>query len=135
MASRVDDVMRLCCELLGHKKFQVTAKNSFKGAGTIGGAALVGGLVAGPVGVAVGGLVGGVLGSWFTWGKFKPLPQILKELTPAQKQKLYNDILAVIGNLRWTDAAHLIALVMANETLKQKVTTAIINYVSKELSA
>uniref|UniRef100_A0A3Q3FNG8 Uncharacterized protein n=1 Tax=Labrus bergylta TaxID=56723 RepID=A0A3Q3FNG8_9LABR len=66
MASRVDDVMRLCCELLGHKKFQVTAKNSFKGAGTIGGAALVGGLVAPPMLPFNGGVMLGPHGSSIT---------------------------------------------------------------------
>nr|XP_020481257.1 protein C19orf12 homolog [Labrus bergylta] len=134
MASRVDDVMRLCCELLGHKEFKVKAKNSFKCAGALGAAVLLCGLVAGRVGV-VGGLVGGLLGIWRTRRKFKPLPQILMELTPAQQQKLYNDVLAVIGNLHWTDAAHLIALVKGDATLQQQVTAALLNYVSKELRA
>uniref|UniRef100_A0A3Q3ME05 Uncharacterized protein n=1 Tax=Labrus bergylta TaxID=56723 RepID=A0A3Q3ME05_9LABR len=70
-----------------------------------------------------------------THRKFKPLPQILMELTPAQQQKLYNDVLAVIGNLHWTDAAHLIALVKGDATLQQQVTAALLNYVSKELRA
>uniref|UniRef100_A0A3Q3G6P4 Uncharacterized protein n=1 Tax=Labrus bergylta TaxID=56723 RepID=A0A3Q3G6P4_9LABR len=67
--------------------------------------------------------------------KFKPLPQILMELTPAQKQKLYNDVLAVTRTLDWTDAAQLIALVMGNATLLKRVHTAIINYTSMELRA
>lgn len=82
-----------------------------------------------------GGAVGGLLGSWLTSGQFRPLPQILLELPPTQKQKLYSDITAVLGNLDWTDAAQLIALVMGNATLQQQVTAALLSYVAKELKA
>lgn len=82
-----------------------------------------------------GAAVGGLLGSWLTSGQFKPLPQILMELPAAQQGKLYKDILAVLGNLDWTDAAQLITLVMGNTTLQQQVTTALLNYITKELRA
>lgn len=68
-------------------------------------------------------------------GQFKPLPQILMELPPNQQKKLYEDIMAVLGNLNWTDVAQLIALVMGNATLQQQVTAALLNYISKELRA
>uniref|UniRef100_A0AAV2LMR4 CS012 protein n=1 Tax=Knipowitschia caucasica TaxID=637954 RepID=A0AAV2LMR4_KNICA len=100
-----------------------------------GGSAFVGGLLAGPPGIAVGGAVGGLLGSWMTSGQFRPLPQILMELPPAQRDRLYQDVVAVLSNLDWTDAAQLIALVMGNATLQQQVTAAILNYVTKELKA
>lgn len=57
------------------------------------------------------------------------------ELSPAQQQKLYDDIVAVLGNLDWMDAAQLIALVMGNATLQQQVTAALLNYITKELRA
>lgn len=82
-----------------------------------------------------GGMLGGVLGSWLTSGTFRPLPQILMELPPSQKQKLYKDVVAVLGNLNWTDAAQLIALVMGNATLQQRVTAVLLNYIAKELRA
>lgn len=82
-----------------------------------------------------GGAVGGLLGSWMTSGQFRPLPQILMELPPNQQKKLYNDIVAVLGNLDWMDAAQLIALVMGNSTLQQQVTAALLNYITKELRA
>ncbi|KAM9860473.1 protein C19orf12 homolog [Aulostomus maculatus] len=135
MAPRMDDVMRLCCEISAHDQIKVAMKNSAKGAMVAGGTAFVGGLVGGPPGIAVGGIVGGLLGSWLTSGQFKPLPQILMELPPAQQQKLYRDILAVLGSLNWTDAAQLIALVMGNATLQQQVTAALLNYITKELRA
>lgn len=46
--------MRLCCELSAHDQIKVAVKNSTKGAVAAGGAALVGGLLAGPPGIAVG---------------------------------------------------------------------------------
>ncbi|XP_062272435.1 protein C19orf12 homolog [Scomber scombrus] len=135
MAPRMDDVMRLCCELSAHDQIKVAVKNSTKGAMVAGGTAFVGGLLAGPPGIAVGGAVGGLLGSWLTSGQFRPLPQILMELPPAQQQKLCNDVTAVLGNLNWTDAAQLITLVMGNVTLQQQVVAALLGYVTNELKA
>ena len=57
------------------------------------------------------------------------------ELPQNQKQKLYTDIVAVLGSLDWTDVAQLITLVMGNATLQQQVTAALLNYVAKELRA
>lgn len=82
-----------------------------------------------------GGAVGGLLGSWLTSGQFRPLPQILMELPPAQKEKLYSDVINVLGSLDWMDAAQLIALVMGNATLQQQVTAALLNYIANELRA
>ncbi|XP_028257314.1 protein C19orf12 homolog [Parambassis ranga] len=135
MAPRMDDVMRLCCEISSHDQIKVAVKNSTKGAMVAGGTAFVGGLLGGPPGIAVGGAVGGLLGSWMTSGSFRPLPQILMELPPSQQKQLYDNVMAVLGNLNWTDAAQLVALVMGNSTLQQQVTAALINYVTKELRA
>ncbi|KAL7406442.1 hypothetical protein ABVT39_019792 [Epinephelus coioides] len=135
MAPRVDDVMRLCCELSAHDQIKVAVKNSTKGAMVAGGTAFVGGLLGGPPGIAVGGAIGGLFGSWLTSGQFRPLPQILMELPPTQQKKLCDDVMAILGNLDWTDAAQLIAFVMGNATLQQQVTAALLNYVTKELRA
>ncbi|XP_042340561.1 protein C19orf12 homolog [Plectropomus leopardus] len=135
MAPRVDDVMRLCCEISAHDQIKVAVKNSAKGAAMAGGTAFVCGLIAGPMGIAVGGTVGGILGTWLTSGQFRALPEILMELPPTQQKKLYDDVVAVLGNLDWMDAAQLIAFVMGNATLQQQVTAALLNYVTKELRA
>ncbi|XP_071403296.1 protein C19orf12 homolog [Centroberyx affinis] len=135
MPPRMDDVMRLCCDISAHEQIKVAVKNSTKGAVVAGGTAFLGGLLGGPPGIAVGGAVGGLLGSWLTSGQFKPLPQILMELPPAQQQKLYTNIVAILANLDWTDVAQLVALVMGNATLQQQVTAALLSYVAKELRA
>lgn len=135
MPARMDDVMRLCCEVSAHEEIKVAVKNSTKGAMLAGGSAFVGGLLGGPPGIAVGGAVGGLLGSWLTSGQFRPLPQILMELPPPQQRQLYESITAILGNLDWTDAAQLVSLVMGNSTLQQQVAAALISYVTKELRA
>ncbi|XP_039994737.1 protein C19orf12 homolog isoform X1 [Xiphias gladius] len=135
MARPVDDVIRLCCQISAHHQIKVTVKNSTKGAMVAGGTAFVGGLLGGPAGIAVGGTVGGLLGSWLTSGQFKPLPQVLMELPPIQQKTLYDYVVAILGKLDWKDAAQLIALVMGNATLKQQVTAALLNYITKELKA
>ncbi len=83
----------------------------------------------------VGGAVGGLLGCWLTSGQFKPLPQIIMELSPQQQQKLYADLMAILGDIQWTDVAQLTALVMGNAALKQQLTGALLGYISKELQA
>ncbi|XP_017275090.1 protein C19orf12 homolog [Kryptolebias marmoratus] len=135
MGPRLDDVVRLCCEISAQDQIKVAVKNSIKGGMVAGGSAIVGGMLCGPAGIAVGGAVGGLLGSWLTSGQFRPLPQILMELPAPQKEKLYNDVARVLGSLDWTDAAQLIALVMGNATLQQQVTAALLNYVTNELRA
>lgn len=54
MCHRVDDVMKLCCELSANQQIKATVKGSGKGAAAAGGLAFAGGLVGGPLGIAVG---------------------------------------------------------------------------------
>ncbi|KAI7802190.1 protein C19orf12 homolog isoform X1 [Triplophysa rosa] len=135
MPPRVDDVMKLCCELSTNQQVKATVKQSGKGAVAAGGLAFAGGLIGGPLGIAVGGAVGGLLGCWLTSGQFKPLPHVIMELTPNQQQRLYEDIVAILGSITWTDVAQLTALVMGNATLQQQVTAALLSYIHRELQA
>ncbi|XP_023673963.1 protein C19orf12 homolog isoform X1 [Paramormyrops kingsleyae] len=131
----VDDVMQLCCKLSTNWAIKTAMKNSLKGAMIAGGSALLGGLVLGPAGIAVGGAVGGSLGYWNTRGEFKPLPQIIMQLSMPEQQKLYADIKAVLGSLDWMDAAQLTSLVMGNAVLQQQVKDALLGYVTQTLQA
>ncbi|XP_021462736.2 protein C19orf12 homolog [Oncorhynchus mykiss] len=135
MSPRMDDVMQLCCDLSANQQIKAAVKNSGKGSAVAGGTAFLGGLLGGPPGIAVGGAVGGLLGWWMTSGQFRPLPQIIMELPPHQQQRLYADIMAVLGSLDWTDLAQLTALVIGNATLQQQVTAALLSYITKELRA
>lgn len=57
------------------------------------------------------------------------------ELSPQQQQKLYEDVMVVLGDIQWIDLVQLSALVMGNAALKQQVTSALLGYVTKELQA
>ncbi|KAM5138822.1 protein C19orf12 homolog [Mantella aurantiaca] len=135
MPLHVDDIMRLLCHVSGEQKMKAAVKHSARGALAAGTGAFLGGLVGGPPGIAVGGAVGGLLGAWMSSGQFTPVPQILMEMPPAHRQKLCENVFAIIGNLDWTDATQLIMLVMGNASLQQRVTTALISYVSQEMKA
>ncbi|KAI5623855.1 protein C19orf12-like, partial [Silurus asotus] len=136
MSPRIDDVMKLCCELSANQQLKTTVKHSGKGALTAGGLAFAGGLFGGPLGIAVGsGAVGGLLGCWMTSGQFKPLPQVIMEMTPEQQKKLYEDVMAILGSIEWTDVAQLTAIVMGSTSLQQQVTAALVTYIHKELQA
>ncbi|XP_074769837.1 protein C19orf12-like [Athene noctua] len=135
MPIHVDDVMQLLCHLSQVKGMKAAVKHSAQGALLAGATALLGGLVGGPPGIAVGGAFGGLLGAWMTAGQFRPVPQILLELPPAEQQKLCDEAVVVISHLDWTDIAQLTALVMGNAGLQQKLTAVLINYLSKELRA
>lgn len=135
MSNRVNDVMRLCCELSANQQIKTAVTGSSKGAVAAGGLAFAGGLIGGPLGIAVGGAVGGLLGCWMTSGHFKPLPQIIMELSPQQQQKLYDNVMDIMRDVQWTDLAQLTALVMGSDSLRQQVTGALLGYVTKELQA
>lgn len=70
-----------------------------------------------------------------TSGQFKPLPEIIMELAPTQQEKLYSDIMTVVGTLKWTDLAQLIAQVNGNASLHEQVLAAILSYTKTQLKA
>ncbi|XP_073914701.1 protein C19orf12 homolog isoform X2 [Castor canadensis] len=135
MPVMVQDIMKLLCSISEKRKMKAAVKHSGKGALVTGAVAFVGGLVGGPPGLAVGGAVGGLLGAWMTSGQFKPVPQILMELPPAEQQKLFNEVAAIVRNLDWMDAVQLTTLVMGSQALQQQLVAMLVNYVTKELQA
>ncbi|XP_062967193.1 protein C19orf12 homolog isoform X2 [Cynocephalus volans] len=70
-----------------------------------------------------------------TSGQFKPIPQILMELPPAEQRRLFNEATAIVRHLEWTDAVQLTALVMGSNALQQQLLAMLVNYVTKELQA
>lgn len=70
-----------------------------------------------------------------TSGKFKPVPQILMELPPAEQEKLFRQVTDIVRNLDWTDAVQLTMLVMGSEALQQRLLTLLVGYLTKELHA
>ncbi|XP_040426775.1 protein C19orf12 homolog [Cygnus olor] len=135
MPIRVDDVMQLLCRVSQEKGMKAAVKHSGRGALVAGATAFLGGLMGGPPGIAVGGALGGLLGAWMNSGQFRPVPQILLELPPTEQQKLYDEAMAILKRLDWTDVVQLTALVMGNASLQQKLAGVVMNYLSRELRA
>ncbi|NXK47444.1 CS012 protein, partial [Chauna torquata] len=135
MPISVDEVMQLLCHVSQEKGMKAAVKHSGRGALLAGATAFIGGLVGGPPGIAVGGALGGLFGAWMTSGQFRPVPQILLELPPAEQQKLYDEAVVILRRLDWTDIAQLTALVMGSTSLQQKLAAVVVNYLSRELRA
>jgi hypothetical protein len=57
------------------------------------------------------------------------------ELPPAEQQKLFNEVAAIVRNLDWMDAVQLTTLVMGSQALQQQLVAMLVNYVTKELQA
>ncbi len=79
--------------------------------------------------------MGGLLGTWMTSGQFKPLPEIINELPPKYKEKLYSDVMGALGYTGLDRRDWLIVLVMGSVTLQEQVLAAILTYATKELKA
>nr|XP_035138373.1 protein C19orf12-like [Callithrix jacchus] len=120
MTIMVEDIMKLLSSLSRERKMKVAVKHSGQGALVTGAVAFIGGLVGGPPGLAIGEAVRGLLGAWVTSGQFKPIPQIIMELPPAEQQRLFNEATAIIRHLKWTDAVQLTMLVMGSEALQPR---------------
>ncbi|XP_042733005.1 protein C19orf12 homolog [Lagopus leucura] len=83
----------------------------------------------------LGGALGGLLGAWMTSGHFKPVPQILMELPPAEQQKLCNEAIAIVRNIDWIDVFQLTVLVMGSGDLKFLLAKAVERFLVRELNA
>ena len=70
-----------------------------------------------------------------TNGQVKPIPEIIKELTPAEKQELYNEAITILGNLKWMELKDLTKHIMDNEDLKQQLLVMVENYYTKQQQA
>ncbi|KAH0619598.1 hypothetical protein JD844_000345 [Phrynosoma platyrhinos] len=135
MPINMNDVMQLLCHISEERNMKAAVKHSGWGALVAGTTAFVGGLMGGPPGIAVGGAVGGLIGAWMTSGQFKPIPQIILELPPVEQQRLYDRAYAIIRNLDWTDTAQLIALVMGDAAIQEKLLAVLTCYITNELRA
>ncbi|XP_016352546.1 protein C19orf12 homolog [Sinocyclocheilus anshuiensis] len=133
MNRQIDDVMELCSEISKIEQIKVAVDNSVQGAAAASGGAFLGGVLGGPPGIFIGGALGGAVGWWMTSGKFRPLHQIIMEMTPEEKMELYSEVMEELGNLAWDNVAGLILSVMRKSSLKMKILSIIISFATKQL--
>uniref|UniRef100_A0A674H671 Chromosome 19 open reading frame 12 n=1 Tax=Taeniopygia guttata TaxID=59729 RepID=A0A674H671_TAEGU len=134
MPSHDDDVMALLCHIAKAKHIKASYTHSKRGGILAGGGAVLGGMLGGPPGIFVGGAVGGLIG-WLTSEDFKPVLQVLMELSAAEKQELCNATMPFVKNLCWTGARHLIDLVVSKPALMEQISDMLISYLANELKA
>lgn len=67
-----------------------------------------------------GAAIGGIY-SWKTSDDFKPLPQILREMPPAQLDELLKSVMAILVHLKWETVEGLIDYVMKDIPLKKAI--------------
>ncbi|ELK24785.1 hypothetical protein MDA_GLEAN10007436 [Myotis davidii] len=133
MPLMVEEAMKLLCSLSEARKMKAAVKHA--GRGAVQGALLWLLPADWKAPCPGGGAVGGLLGAWMTSGQFKPVPQILMELPPAEQEKLLNQVTAIVRHLEWTDAVQLTMLVMGSEALQERLLALLVGYVTKELQA
>ncbi|EPQ11043.1 hypothetical protein D623_10009545 [Myotis brandtii] len=132
MSLRMEDAMKLLSDIWNSEERKTTFKHVREGALVTVTMVTIGGLVLGPLGLFLGGTFGGFLSFWMSRGKFKSVPQILKELPPAEKEKLRRHVRDIVRNLEWTDVVQLTKKVMANEAVQKQLLTLITSYVIKK---
>ncbi|XP_064242621.1 uncharacterized protein LOC135279297 isoform X3 [Passer domesticus] len=129
-----DDVMAMLTHMATVTGMKAAYTHSCRGAAVASPFIIGGGMLFGPVGIFIGGTVGGFLG-WMISEDFKSVPQVLMELSPAERQKLCAEAMAVLKNFDWTNADELIRFVTANSVVRDKVLGVLNTYITNELKA
>uniref|UniRef100_A0A672L7Z0 Uncharacterized protein n=1 Tax=Sinocyclocheilus grahami TaxID=75366 RepID=A0A672L7Z0_SINGR len=131
MYRQLDDVMELCSKLSKTEQIKVTVDNSRQGVAVAGGGAFLGAILGGPPGIFIGIAVGW----WMTRGNFCPLHQMIIEMSPQQREKLYSELMEELGILAWDNLSELILSVMSNSSLKMQVLDILKSFARKQLRA
>jgi len=77
--------------------------------------AVAGGMFLGPAGIAIGGAVGGVAGAMMS-KSYKPVWQILQDMSAHDKVLLSNHMLEVVQRLEITDGIMLMTIISSPST-------------------
>lgn len=126
-------VIEVMEELAKQDNLRVTFRESFRGGLIVGGIAAAGGLLAGPVGLAIGGAVGGCIAAVQAQGKFKPVVEVLAEMTPRQREELATRIQTILNSVDIYDAVNLLIFINGNMTLRGRLIQILIGYLRDEL--
>ncbi|XP_059378800.1 protein C19orf12 homolog [Carassius carassius] len=135
MLPQIDDVIEFCCKILENTQIEAAVKKSKRGAVATGGGAIIGGLLGGPPGIFIGGTLGSAVGWLMTRDQFRPLHQIIMEMSPKQKKKLYSAVMEKLGNLAWDNLPELILSVIRNASLMTQILDILESFAKEQLKA
>ncbi|XP_023324919.1 protein C19orf12 [Eurytemora carolleeae] len=133
MVVRYRDILELLTVLSDEKGIQVTLRQSLKGGLITGSIASICAFILGPAGLAVGGAVGGVIAA-YTADTFRPVSQVMQEMTYSDQERLALAVRSIISNLDAGDALELIALVQGNELLKARVMGEMLSFLRSQMN-
>ncbi|XP_071959636.1 protein C19orf12 homolog isoform X2 [Antedon mediterranea] len=134
MPVSADELIRLLSVLAEEENLRVTVKETMKAGVMAGTGATIGGLMGGPLGIAVGGTCGSLVAAYMTNGKFKSVPQILQEMSPEQKERLYNHYQIIFQGLDYNDVFELQKLISGDTDVRGRVVEGLTNYLQNELN-
>jgi hypothetical protein len=128
MTIDTDSIIGLLMEVAGERQIQITVQKSFKGAMICGAASFLGGLVAGPVGLAAGGTIGGLAAYCSQQGQFKPVSQVLNELSYERKERIADQVNDILTQMEVNDLAQFaqLAIVVGTVVENGNVTNAML---------
>ncbi|XP_054567059.1 protein C19orf12 homolog [Eptesicus fuscus] len=129
----VEEALDLLSKVWPGNEMKATVRHTRNAIAVTGFLMAIGGLAIGPPGLAVGGAVGGLIGAYMSWGKFKSVPQMLKELPPAEKEKLRCQVSDILTDLKWTDIKELTKQVMANKAVQEKLLKLTLSFVTHKM--
>jgi len=128
MVIRSTEVIQALSILSEQSGLQATVGQSMKGGLITGGVASFTGLLFGPAGFAIGGTLGGILATFITKDQFVPVSQVIMDMEPRDKERLYMSMENFVTSLDATDAMQLVALMQGNEILKRNVIAALTTF-------
>jgi len=129
----IEPVIDLMATLAEEEKLQVAVTNSLLGGLVAGTATVLGGLLMGPVGLAVGGTVGGTVSYLRSRNKFISVAEILINMDPKLKERLYQDSINIFEKFAIEDVKTLHTLVYGDALLRQQLVMRITNHVHGNL--
>ena len=132
MVLSTEEVHEIASIIAHQENLRVTFSESLKGGLKVGLCVVVCGLLLGPPGFAIGGIAGGIYATC-TSKKFRPVHELLAEMTPEQRRLLQKKFVDATKNISYTDAATFLALMAGDGGVKVIVIQLIKDFVMSEL--
>ena len=127
------DLERALGIIADKEELKVTVQNSARGGLITGVSTVIGGLLMGREGFLAGSMVGGTL-AYLTSSEFKPVSEVIRCLDEQDKERLFLEVKAIIGNLDFTDAKSLVRFLNGDGLwIRQQVIRTVMGFLKNEL--
>ena len=131
-----EDWMKAIGHISDAEQLKVTVQGSLIGSVFVAVTCMVCSLIFGPVGILVGGIVGSCLAYSKLKGTYKPVSTVLNEITPEQREQLYNDLKEIRSKINTADYVELILLLQGGGglLLKKQVLDIVLGFFRNKLN-